>query len=333
MLKLSIIIPYHNEDSNLIVNLLSSLNMQVKVDWSKIEIIISNNCDEPKKLDSIFKQYKNIYPAIKYVECPIKGGMGQNRQYGLNIAAGEYVLFSDCDDHLTSPLSIANILKELDEGHNLYMSNIKVESPSAVNPLMIKIEDRGIHYLLHGKIYKRKFLIDRGIHFCEHIFAAEDMYFNFICSHFGEEFHIIDGFYMWKYRSSSVSNATGLGSIGYMNKYPIDTMIFLYYAVRDMKLSGFLSEREISKVSAHALIYLQREGYRLLSTDTLAADIGKLILSEFPVDESEINNSYPEAIKWIRSLDISDVEDVRNKYNVKSNMKFEYKHTEIKYIK
>lgn len=333
MLKLSIIIPYHNEDVSLITDLLSSLNMQVKVDWSKIEIIISNNCNEPKKLDSLFKQYKNIYPVIKYVECPIKGGMGQNRQHGLNIASGEYVLFSDCDDHLTSPLSIANILNELDSGCNLYLSNIRVERLVVVNQSGITLENNATHYLLHGKIYKKQFLTDRGIHFCEHIFAAEDLYFNFVCSHFGEEFHTVDGFYTWKYRGTSVSNDTGLGGTGYMNKYPVDTMIFLYYAVRDVKLSGFLSEAEMMKVAAHAMIYLQRERHRILSTDSIAQDIGKLILSEFPIDESEIVRSFPEAITWIKSIDTSDVEDVRNKYNVKSSVKFEYKPTEIKYIK
>lgn len=78
---LSILIPYHNENENLFRPLLSSLNDQIGIDFNDIEIIISNNVEKHliKDLEYLFMEYSNIYPQIKYIECPYKSSMGPNR--------------------------------------------------------------------------------------------------------------------------------------------------------------------------------------------------------------------------------------------------------------
>ena len=46
--KMSIIIPYHNEDINLLIPLFSSINTQIGINFDDIEIVMTNNCEEPK---------------------------------------------------------------------------------------------------------------------------------------------------------------------------------------------------------------------------------------------------------------------------------------------
>ena len=48
MIKISIIIPYHNESEDVIKPLLKSINEQKKnIDFNDIEILFINNCDNP----------------------------------------------------------------------------------------------------------------------------------------------------------------------------------------------------------------------------------------------------------------------------------------------
>ena len=44
-IKLSIIVPYHNEDDSVIFPLFNSLNNQIDINFDDIEIIVSNNCE------------------------------------------------------------------------------------------------------------------------------------------------------------------------------------------------------------------------------------------------------------------------------------------------
>ena len=67
-IKLSIIVPYHNEDDSIIFPLFNSLNNQIDINFDDIEIIVSNDCEIPASPKSLFDgTFPNIQNRVKYI--------------------------------------------------------------------------------------------------------------------------------------------------------------------------------------------------------------------------------------------------------------------------
>lgn len=336
MHKLSFIVPYHNEDESLLIPLLSMLNVQTDIDWEDIEVIISNNCEQPKKLDNFFRNYPKVYPSIKYVECPNKSGMGQNRQYGLDIADGEYVMFSDCDDSLMSPLSLSIVMEIISSKENMYLSPFYSERKRSVFEVDCYLEEFVSSYLLHGKVFKRSFLVDNGIHFCPHIFAAEDLFFMSVCSHLSQFSKFNDMIYLWRFREDSVSNEIG----NYLNKYLFDGMLYPYYVMEFLSNHSSISGEKLLNAFSVCMVYMYGERVRLSETTAIGDEITAYIYQRFEfihkgrIDEIFKNlNAADFLIEWLNSIKDIDTSGVREKYNIQEMTRYEYKPTEINYIK
>ena len=228
---MSIIIPYHNEDINLLVPLFSSINTQIEINFDDIEIIMTNNCEEPKQLEDFFNRYSNINKIIRYIECPIKGGMGTNRQFGLEQSIGEYVMFCDCDDVLYSPSSLALVFSKLTTDIDMYdFIAIKELDIRELQPGAPLFEINGPNpVLLHGKVYRRDYLSQHHIGFTNRLFAWEDMFFNqsLEMTKPNRKYFKIP-IYVWKFRASSVSKELG-PEIVYQMKHWKDGILKNYY--------------------------------------------------------------------------------------------------------
>lgn len=244
MKKLSIIIPYHNEDEILLKPLFSSLNDQILIDFNDIEIIVSNNCETPKNLTLFFEKYPNITSIINYVECPDKSGMGPNRQYGLEQATGKYVMFCDCDDVLFSAISLFTIFREFNDEIVWYdFIAIKELDPRGAQPGEAIFEINGPNpVLLHGKVYNRQYLIEHNIRFTARLFAWEDMYFNQILEQNKPTRKFIETpIYIWKFRASSVSKELG-PEIVYQTKHYRDGILKNFYILDYLRKYNIVSE-------------------------------------------------------------------------------------------
>jgi hypothetical protein len=204
MKELSIIIPYHNEDEETIKPLFMCLNAQRDVDWSRVEIIISNNCNHPKHMDSFFNNFSAINNHIRYVECPVKLGPGQNRQYATDICEGKYVTYLDIDDELTHEYAVYSILKNISTEKDAYYSNEIIEE--MIDGKIVRTLYTGGSRMLHGKIFKKDFLFNRNIKFSDTLFMWEDNYFCTIVSMCNPNVSKnIEPFYLFKYRTDSTS--------------------------------------------------------------------------------------------------------------------------------
>ena len=251
---MSIIIPYHNEDKELFRPLLSSLDTQIGIDFNEIEVIITNNSphEEIKNLDNLFIEYENIYPFIRYEECPYKSSMGPNREYGMSLAIGTYIMFCDFDDVLYSPLSLYTIFNSLTDDYDMYdFYSIKELDPrdkqERYGDSIFEINKTN-PVLLHGKVYRRQYLIDKNIHFCHKLFAWEDMYFNqLIEQNKPRRIEKPVSVYIWKFRQSSVSKEMG-PEIVYQTKHWKDGILKNYYIFEYLKKYNTLSNKEFSEL-------------------------------------------------------------------------------------
>lgn len=94
-IEISVIVPIYNVEKYLHKCIDSILNQTFK----KIEIILvddgaTDNC--PKIVD----EYAEKYPDIIIALHKENGGLGDARNYGINYASGEYLLFIDSDDYI-----------------------------------------------------------------------------------------------------------------------------------------------------------------------------------------------------------------------------------------
>lgn len=92
---ISLIIPVYNVEKFIEKCLVSVINQT----YANIEIIIVNDGSKDNS-GCICKKYANLDSRIKYFEKE-NGGLASARNYGLEKASGEYVLFLDSDDFMS----------------------------------------------------------------------------------------------------------------------------------------------------------------------------------------------------------------------------------------
>lgn len=112
--KFSIIIPVYKRNDMAKEAVLSAIS-QTGVLSKELEIIISDD-EDSKKIRSYNKKYfRKLFKSVKYSENKHEEGPGGNRQTGLDLAKGRYVVFLDSDDKLM-PDFLAKMEKTLENG-------------------------------------------------------------------------------------------------------------------------------------------------------------------------------------------------------------------------
>jgi len=111
--KFSIIFPVWNKSEEMLEKALNSITNQIYDNW---EICISDGSTENVKSTREFLlEFRDRYPSkVKFSTIDIKGiNIIENSNNALSMATGEYVVFMDCDDEISS-----NCLLELAKGIN-----------------------------------------------------------------------------------------------------------------------------------------------------------------------------------------------------------------------
>lgn len=328
MKQLSIVIPYHNEDEQLLQPLFSSLNSQIGIDFNDIEIIMSNNCETPKDLSSFFNKYPNIAPIINYVECPNKGSMGPNRQFALEQATGNYVMFSDCDDVLYSALSLYEVMIRLTPEIDMYdfiaVKELDPRNAKSSDPIF---EINGPNpVLLHGKVYNRNYLVKNNIRFTEKLFAWEDMYFNQIIEQTcpNREFFQVP-IYIWKFRASSVSKEAG-PEIVYQMKHWRDGVLKNFYVLDYLHKYNVVSNAKFYAILISTAISWYKDKNTLLYKTKETEELYGYIIKYFDPNLTYFlhpdlktpgqlgSESFIEFI--VRITSNLNMEEIDNKYNI-----------------
>lgn len=93
MKKVSVIVPVYNTEKYLKKCLDSLVNQTLK----DIEVLVIND-GSPDNSKEIIEEYEKKYPDIIKGICKENGGLSDARNYGLDIATGEYIGFVDSDD-------------------------------------------------------------------------------------------------------------------------------------------------------------------------------------------------------------------------------------------
>ena len=208
-MKLQILVPQYKEDERVISKLLDSIELQRNIDFKDIGVIIVNDGS-----DIILKHsWLEDYPfRIDYIKNEHKG-VSATRNRALKEATADYVMFCDADDMFYHNLALQLIIRECSEKNpDCLYSTFVEEVPDQQHPGKFLYNARQQAFVfVHGKVYRRQFLIDNEIYWDEELTLHEDGYFNGLALAQVPKDKLVycnEPFYMWCNNNESVSRKT-----------------------------------------------------------------------------------------------------------------------------
>ncbi|PMG05089.1 hypothetical protein BCV02_05030 [Vibrio breoganii] len=216
--RYSVVIPVYNA-AEYIVEALSSLNNQVVGNYS-VDVILVNDGSTDNIIEVVEKFRSDFEMPVELISQDNQG-VSVARNTGLSVANGDYVLFLDADDTLSSDFFF-NITREIcgsDKNINLLITSYRKVNRNTIDYFINKnIEnDEEVKYrFLNGSLYcnmctfifKRKCIENIGLRFTSNVKFGEDIefYAKYLFSQ-NDIAMVPDSFFNYHFRFNSAMNA------------------------------------------------------------------------------------------------------------------------------
>jgi glycosyltransferase involved in cell wall biosynthesis len=203
MKKLNILIPQYNESEKDISTLLDSIAIQQNINFNDIGVIICNDGSDVLLSDEFLKSY--LFD-IQYFKEPHKG-VSATRNFLLDKSDSEYVMFCDADDMFYNACGLWILFREFERGGFDTLVSVFVEETKDANGNVMYITHDIDSTFVHGKVHRKKYLIDNNIRFNNYLTIHEDSYFVLLtqnCTDPSNVKYCPTPFYLWKWRDNSV---------------------------------------------------------------------------------------------------------------------------------
>lgn len=175
-MKLSIVVPHYKEPWETCEYLFNSIAMQRNVPWEEMEVIVVNDGDDTT-IDNVDW---GKYPfSVRYMKKP-HGGISAARNYGIDHSEAEYLMFCDIDDGFLNNYGLHMLFAAIAEGFDYLIGTFVEESLMPDNKTIALVRHDNDMTFMHGKAYKRDFLLDNNVRFDEAMTLHEDGYFNML---------------------------------------------------------------------------------------------------------------------------------------------------------
>lgn len=199
-MKLDILVPQYKESKEVIKPLLDSIALQQLVNMNDIGVIIVNDGSNVL-LD---ENWLATYPfKITYFKNEHKG-VSATRQKALDLSKADYVMFCDADDMFYNMCGLWIIFREMQIGFDSLVS-VFTEETKLPNEEHIFINREQDSTFVHGKVHRRRYLLEQNIRWNESLTIHEDSYFNILCQKCSQNVkYCPTPFYLWKWRDESV---------------------------------------------------------------------------------------------------------------------------------
>lgn len=202
-MKLQILIPLFDESYSVIESMLESIRMQRNLDMNEVGVVIvvdgAENPIPPER-------FANFPYQIDYI-ISTHAGVSATRNKCLERASADYVMFCDADDCFLSVNSICEIFNAIESVQNespdgviaTFLEEIKSGKAYAYVP---HVDDRTF---VHGKVYRREFLLENGIVFDPKLTVHEDSYHTLFARSMSDKFVQLNiPVYLWCWRDESI---------------------------------------------------------------------------------------------------------------------------------
>lgn len=202
-MKLQILIPQYNETNEIIKPLLDSIAIQQNIDFNEVGVIIVNDGSDIH----LTNDFLNSYPyKIEYYLEEHKG-VSATRNSCLDKAVADYIMFCDADDMFYNACGLWILFREMetDGGFDSLISVFIEETRIPETNEITYINREMDSTFVHGKVHRRKYLIDKNIRWNPELTIHEDSYFNIQCQNLSKNVKYCQTpFYLWKWRDDSV---------------------------------------------------------------------------------------------------------------------------------
>lgn len=202
MKKLQFLVPQYKETDDVIKPLLDSIAIQQNISFKDIGVIICNDGSDVH----LTQDFLNSYPfEIQYHLEPHRGVSG-TRNACLDYAEAEYVMFCDADDMFYNACGLWILFREMSIGVfdslvSVFIEETRIPETGEVTYINREMDST----FVHGKIHRRKYLLDKNIRWNESLTIHEDSYFNILCQSLSKNVKYSQTpFYLWKWRDDSV---------------------------------------------------------------------------------------------------------------------------------
>lgn len=166
---IDIIIPVYNSRKTLPYTLMSISRQTIR---EKLRILLVDD-NSTENYDDIINKFSSEL-KIRIVHLDKNVGPGLARQYGIEHSKSKYICFIDSDDLLNTVESLESLYNEIEKGYDLVISSVYHEIQAMIfQPLGD----------LHGKIYRRKFIMDNEIKFNETRYHEDNAFNNLVIVH------------------------------------------------------------------------------------------------------------------------------------------------------
>ena len=201
-MKLQILVPQYEETDSIIKPLLDSIAIQQSIDFNEVGVIIVNDGSDVRLSKELLISYP--YTIDYYLNDHL--GVSATRQAALDQATADYVMFCDADDMFCNVCGLYLIFREISLGVFDSLTSIFMEETR--NPItkeVMYLNREMDQTFVHGKVHRRRYLIEKGIKWNPDLTIHEDSFFNIQCSSLSQNVKYCPyPFYLWKWRDDSV---------------------------------------------------------------------------------------------------------------------------------
>lgn len=199
-MTLDILVPQYKETNEVIKPLLDSIALQQQVDMGDIGVIIVNDGSDV----FLDEDFLNSYPfKVTYFKNEHLG-VSATRQKALDLSKADYVMFCDADDMFYNMCGLWIVFREMAIGFDSLVSVFVEETklPSGEHTYINREQDSTF---VHGKVHRRRYLLDQNIKWNPALTIHEDSYFNILCQKCSQNVkYCPTPFYLWKWRDDSI---------------------------------------------------------------------------------------------------------------------------------
>ena len=169
-------------------------------------VTVVQDCDGEDYTD-IIEEYRRRGLNIRLISLPENRGPGGARQAGIdNDKICDYLMFLDADDMYT-PRAIEMLSREAMGNNADIVASDFIAERKATPGILMDVMKVPVTWC-HGRIYKKKFLLDNNIRFLDGLRVNEDAYFNLIAHNVAErKYKIKEVTYIWRDNQNSLTRA------------------------------------------------------------------------------------------------------------------------------
>ena len=183
------------------------VGLQRNIDFDEVGVILVNDGEESRLPDELFKDYPY---RVTNLTIP-HGGVSKARNSGIAASKADWVVICDFDDQICSTLGLQLVFSAINEDNkDMYWTKFLEEVP-VDNAMKLQPHQRDVVFV-HGKIFRRQWLIDNNIRFHNGLTLHEDVFFNQLAQAIAAEDRIGSietGWYLWCHNPASVGRSYG----------------------------------------------------------------------------------------------------------------------------